>query len=97
MSVSILHLISSFHRSGSARQMELLVGGLPSGRYAAWVAALGPPGPAAEALQAAGATVSALGRRAALDPIALGRLDRIVATARPALLQAWDAHANLYP
>lgn len=96
MKKRILHIIDSLDQAGAARQMSMLVRGLPREQFESRVCVLTHSGPAlAEAAQA-GVPISAMGRRWPLDPQAWWRLWQQVSHFRPEVVQSWGGAADVY-
>jgi len=89
--VNLLVLLPAFGYHAAARQVGLLAPVLRSlpARPKLHVAALGPDGPLAEPLRAAGVPVHALGTDRRHDPTLPWRLRRLVAELRPDVIHAW--------
>jgi glycosyltransferase involved in cell wall biosynthesis len=83
--VTLLVLLPDFGYHAAARQAALLA---PT-RRDVHVAALGPDGPLAAPLRAAGVPVHALGTERRFDPTLAWRLRRLVAELRPEVVHAW--------
>lgn len=90
MSPSILHLVSRCDRYGPARQLVRLLSALPLRETSHQVVILGRPGPACDALAAAGVGHRALERRWRVDPIAWGRLRSLLRRTPASIVHAWD-------
>jgi glycosyltransferase involved in cell wall biosynthesis len=91
--VKLLFLLPDFGYHAAARQVSLLAKALgslaPPARLDVHAAALGPDGPLAAPLRAAGVPVHALGTGRRPDPAAWWRWRRLVAELRPDVVHAW--------
>jgi glycosyltransferase involved in cell wall biosynthesis len=92
----ILHIIDNSERTGTSRQMKLLIGGLPCARFAAHVVSLGSGGPMFAELAQAGIPVEVIGRRWPADPLTFWRLLRFIRELRPAAIVAWQPVGRAY-
>jgi glycosyltransferase involved in cell wall biosynthesis len=92
----VLEVIPTLDRSGAEKQMVLLAQGLPRDRFEVEVAALTRLGPLAAPLRAAGIPIHAIGKRFKLDPIALGKLTRLMRRRRYDVVHTWIFAANTY-
>lgn len=91
----ILHLISSLHVGGAERMLVRLVTATRD-RFDHTIVSMIAGGSLARDAREAGAEVVELGLSRSLTAVAgLGRLRRLVATTRPAVLQAWMYHAHI--
>ena len=91
----ILHLISSLHVGGAERMLVRLVAATGD-RFDHTIVSMIAGGALAQDAREAGAEVVELGLSRSLTAVAgLGRLRRLVATTRPAVLQAWMYHAHI--
>ena len=85
----ILLLIGNLDYHGAARQLTLLVRGLPPERFAVQVCVLAGEGPLSEPLREAGAAVAFLNWLRPLDVGPFRRLKRLVHEFQPDLIHAW--------
>jgi glycosyltransferase involved in cell wall biosynthesis len=92
----ILHIISTFERSGVEKQLLLVARGLVQRGIDVHVVALAHGGPLSEEFRAAGIPTMVVGKRLACDPVAFARLARHVARLRPELVHTWDFAAGAY-
>ncbi len=92
----ILHIIDSLQRTGTARQMQLLVGSMPHVQFEPHVIVLGSGGPITDELTHAGLPVEILSRRWQADPLALGQLVRKIKELRPEIIVGWQAAGRAY-
>ncbi len=92
----ILHIISTFERSGPEKQLFMLARGLKCAGVDVHVCALTRGGPLLEEFRAAGVPATVIGQRLKADPVAFARLARHVAKLRPALVHTWDFTAGSY-
>jgi len=91
----ILHLISSLHVGGAERMLVRLVAATGD-RFDHTIVSMIAGGALAQDAREAGAEVVELGLSRSLTAVAgLGRLRSLVATTRPAVLQAWMYHAHI--
>jgi glycosyltransferase involved in cell wall biosynthesis len=81
---------------GSSRQLHLLVGGLPGARWVSEVIALRTLGDTHQTIATAGAPVWQLHERWSADPIAAGRLARLLRSRNVDLLHCWGLAALAY-
>jgi glycosyltransferase involved in cell wall biosynthesis len=86
--VTLLQLLPSFDYSAAGRQVSLLAPVLRENADV-HVAGLGPDGPIAESLRAAGISIHVLGCGRRLDPAPWWRLRRLVRDVRPDIVHAW--------
>jgi glycosyltransferase involved in cell wall biosynthesis len=102
----ILHIIDSRNRSGTAKQLLNLAGGLARQGFEVHVCALNDtasrlPGGFKDELGLGSADSSAIsfhgvGRRWAIDPLADWRLQRLVARLRPDVVHTWDSVPGMF-
>ena len=92
----ILHIIDSLQRTGTARQMQLLVRSMPQDQFESHVFSLHDGGPIAEDLTQAGFPVDILRRRWPTDPLALRQLVRKIKELRPDVVVGWQAAGRAY-
>jgi glycosyltransferase involved in cell wall biosynthesis len=90
MANRILHVINSLARTGLARQLFLLCGGLVKSGWEVHVAALRPIGTMDEEFRTAGIAVAHMARRWNADPLADLMLVRHAARLRPDIIHTWD-------
>jgi glycosyltransferase involved in cell wall biosynthesis len=95
VTIRILHITTALDLYGTARQLNLLAGGLPRAEFDVHVCALRHAGQAGN-LPHDGIAVSALGQRWPADLPAFWRLKRLVAEFRPDVMHAWTPTANVY-
>jgi glycosyltransferase involved in cell wall biosynthesis len=86
--VILLHLLPTFDYSATGRQLSLIAPVLRE-KAEIHVAALGPDGPIAESLRAAGVSVHFLGSGRQFDFAPLRALRRLVRELRPGVVHAW--------
>jgi glycosyltransferase involved in cell wall biosynthesis len=94
--LNVLQLIPTLDRSGAEKQMVLLATGLPRDRFRVEVAALTRLGPLEGELRDAHVPVTLIGKRLKVDPLALGRLVRLMRSKRFDVVQTWIFAANVY-
>ena len=92
--IRILLLIPTLDRSGAEKQLTLLATGLPRDEFEVEVVCLSRGGPYQAELEAAGITVTVIGKSFRFDPISLLRLRRLVAQRKPDILHTWLFAAN---
>jgi glycosyltransferase involved in cell wall biosynthesis len=92
----ILHIIDSFARTDSARQLLVLSQGLAQQGFDVHVVALGGRGSMVPEYRAARIAIKELDRRWPQDPVAFVRLRRLIAAVRPDVVHAWDFDAGVY-
>jgi glycosyltransferase involved in cell wall biosynthesis len=85
----ILYVICGLEYSGAAKQLALLLRGLPRDEFDVRVCALGDDGPAADLMRATGAAVDALGGTRLFNLAALWSLRRLVRAFRPDVIHTW--------
>ena len=94
--IDCVHVITSLELGGAQRMLVKLLERVEGRTARARVVSLVDGGPLADELLARGIEVQGLGMRAGVpDPRALLRLRRVVARARPAVVQTWLYHADL--
>lgn len=91
--MKVLHLIPHLGFGGSAKQMSLLVGGLPAERFEVAICGLGKDGPVGQQLRERGLRVEALDWHRLVDPGALLRLFKLVRDFQPDIVHAWEPAA----
>jgi glycosyltransferase involved in cell wall biosynthesis len=96
VSQRILHIIDSLGHSGAAHQLLVLANGLTKRGFDVHVTALDRGGPLAAEFAESQIEANVIGRRSAIDPIALLRLRRHIASVRPDVIHTWSADAALY-
>lgn len=96
MKKRILHIIDSPDHAGAARQMSLLVEGLPRESFEPHVCVLTRSGPSLAGMAQAGVPVTAMGKRWPLDPQAWRRLRQHMVRLRPEIVQSWGGAADGY-
>jgi glycosyltransferase involved in cell wall biosynthesis len=94
--IRVLLLIPTLDASGAEKQFSLLAANLPRDRFELHVAVLTRGGPYEGPIRRAGIPVTVLNKRFKADPVALGRLRKLIATFRPHVLHAWLFAANAY-
>ncbi len=94
--IKLLLLIPTLDRSGAEKQLTLLATHLPRTEFSVHVACLTRSGPYAAELEAAGIPCSVLNKRFKCDPIAFGRLRRLLKQWQPDVLHTWLFAANAY-
>ena len=92
----ILHIIPTFDRAGTEKQLLLVARGLARRGFDVHVAALARGGPLEEEFRAAGIPATVIGKRLKADPVALARLTRHVARLQPELVHTWNSAAGTY-
>jgi glycosyltransferase involved in cell wall biosynthesis len=92
----ILHIIPTFDRAGTEKQLLLVARGLARQGFDVHVAALVRGGPLADEFRAAGIPDTVIGKRLKVDPVALARLTRHVARLQPDLVHTWNSSAGTY-
>ena len=92
--IHILLLIPTLDRSGAEKQLTLLAQGLPREEFQVEVVCLSRGGPYQAELEAAGITVTVIGKSFRFDPVSLLRLRRLVARRKPDILHTWLFAAN---
>jgi glycosyltransferase involved in cell wall biosynthesis len=91
--MKVLFVIPSLGFSGAARQLTLLVAGLPVDRFTRRVCVLGTAGPWADTLRGAGVEVEVFGWRHLFDPSPLLGLRRTLRAFQPDVIHAWQMPA----
>jgi glycosyltransferase involved in cell wall biosynthesis len=94
--LNVLQLIPTLDRSGAEKQMVMLAKGLPRDRFRVEVATLTRLGAFEAELNASGISVTTIGKRWKLDPLALVRLTRFLRTHKFDIVQTWIFAANTY-
>jgi len=94
--LKVLQVIPTLDRSGAEKQMVLLAKGLPRDRFQVEVAALTRLGPLEAELNTAGIPVTLVGKHFKFDPLALGRLVRLLKARSFDVVQTWIFAANSY-
>lgn len=94
--IKLLHIIPTLDRSGAEKQLALLAAGLPREEFEVHVCALTRGGPYEADLRDAGVPVTVVGKVLKFDPVALGRLARLVRRLRPDVVHTWMFTANSY-
>jgi glycosyltransferase involved in cell wall biosynthesis len=89
----ILYAIPNLQYTGAAKQVALLVEGLPRPEFELRVCAMGQGGPAAERIRSAAAPVDILGGTRLFNLAALWRLRRLVHEFRPDVIHTWGHRA----
>jgi len=89
----ILYVISTLRYGGTARQLTLLAAGLPPDTFDCRVMVLGPGGPWADTLRAAGVSVEVVGWTRPLDLPALSRLWRVARHSKADVVHVWGLSA----
>jgi glycosyltransferase involved in cell wall biosynthesis len=94
---SVLHIITGLDSGGAETALARLAAAVDRDRFPQTVLSLTDIGEVGRAIAASGVTVAAagLGRGGLPGPGGLGRLGRLIAAARPDLVQCWMYHANL--
>lgn len=95
--MKVLHVITGLETGGAERMLaNLCIAGQQAGR-APLVVSLRPGGSQYERLQAAGVRVMDLGMRPGVPSLGgLLRLRRLIRREKPAMIQSWMYHADLY-
>jgi len=91
----IAHIISTLESDGTAGQLAMLAGALPSDEFEQHVFALAGDGPIGAKLRDAGITVHVLSGRWAADPFTLWQLRKQLARLQPDLVHTWRLDASL--
>ena len=91
----ILHIIPTLDRSGAEKQLSLLARGLPRDEFDVHVCVLTRTCPLSPTGKA-GISVTVIGKRWKVDPMAYMRLRRLVSQLRPDLIHTWLFAANAY-
>jgi glycosyltransferase involved in cell wall biosynthesis len=94
--IRLLLLIPTLDRSGAEKQLMLLATRLPRSEFDVEVVALTRGGAYATELEAAGVSLTILGKRFKFDPVALHRLRRLLKQRPPDILHTWLFAANAY-
>lgn len=94
--IRVLLVIPTLDASGAEKQFSLLATGLPRDRFELHVVALTRTGPYEEPIRRAGIPITVLEKRLKADPIAFGRLRRLVADFNPDIVHTWLFAANAY-
>ncbi len=93
----VLHVIVGLGVGGAELMLQRLVESDPAGPHASVVVSLTSLGGIGESLRARGVTVHALGMSSPLDaPRALWRLVGLLRRHRPAIVQTWMYHSDLW-
>lgn len=92
----ILHILPTFDRSGTGKQLLLVARGLARDGFDVHVAGLARGGPLLDEFHAAGISAAAIGKRLKADPLALARLTRHVSRLQPELVHTWNGVAGTY-
>src|SRR5688572_16491492 len=87
----ILHLIARLDGYGGARMLRYLAASQAAVGHRVMVGALTAADGIARELQEHGVSVQVIGSRWAIDPIAAGRVARLVYSAQPNIVHAWNA------
>src|SRR5689334_3062698 len=90
---TVLFVTPHLHYGSAARQLMLLVSGLPRDAFRVRVAVLDTATPWVDSLAAAGVAVEVLGRRRAFDVQPYFALNRLVRAMRPDVVHVWGAAA----
>lgn len=96
MTRRILQIIPTLDQGGAEKQLSLLATGLDKSRFEVHVCTLTRSGPYAAALAAAGIPLHEIHKRWKLDPPAYWRLEKLIRTLKPDLVQTWLFAANSY-
>jgi glycosyltransferase involved in cell wall biosynthesis len=94
--MKVTMIIPTLVQGGAEKQMSLLATGLPKSEFAVSVIALTAAGPWQSYLQDHGIEVTVIGKRFKADPLALGRLIRVLRAQRPDIVHTWIFAANVY-
>ena len=94
--IKLLLVIPTLDRSGAEKQFALVAAGLPRDEFDVHCVALTRGGPYAADLEAHGIPLTILHKRFKFDPLALGRLRRLVERLSPDILHTWLFAANAY-
>lgn len=92
----ILHIIPTLVRGGAEKQLALLATGLPKEQFDVHVAVLTHTGPLETPLREAGISVTLVGKRWKVDPLAFYRLKRLIRRLKPDVVHTWLFAANSY-
>lgn len=91
--MKIFHLIPRLNYHGAAKQLVLLVGGLPRPEFEPLVCVVGEPGPFLAPLKSANIRVETLDWRRWPDPRPLWTLRRLLREHRPDIVHVWQPAA----
>ncbi|HEX6986620.1 MAG TPA: glycosyltransferase [Planctomycetaceae bacterium] len=94
--IRVLLVIPTLDAAGAEKQFVLLASGLPRDRFEPHVVVLTRTGPYEEPIRRAGVPITVLNKRLKADPVALGRLRRLVSIFRPHVMHTWLFAANAY-
>lgn len=94
--IRLLLIIPTLDRSGAEKQCTLLASRLPRERFDVHVAVLTRGGPLVAELEAADVPYTVLGKSWKIDPIAYGKLKRLIKRFRPDIVHTWLFAANAY-
>ena len=94
--LNVLQLIPTLDRSGAEKQMVVLAKGLPRDRFHVEVATLTRRGAFEAELNASGISVTTIGKRWKLDPLAIVRLANFSRLRKFDVVQTWIFAANTY-
>ncbi len=95
--VKIIHIIVGLNVGGAEMMLKRLIESEPASIPETIVVSLTSLGVIGESLRARGVCVHTLGMSSALDfPITLWRLIRLIRQYRPAIVQTWMYHADLF-
>jgi glycosyltransferase involved in cell wall biosynthesis len=92
----IVHIVPTLDPSGAEKQLALLAANTPKDRFDVQVVALTRGGPYEKDLADAGVPVHIIGKKMKGDPLALGRLIRLLKELNPTIVQTWLFAANSY-
>ncbi len=90
----VLHIIDSLEQTDAAHQLRVLVEGLRSDGVETHIASLDAAGEASKATTAV--PITTLGRRTTIDPLAFGRLVRLIQRFQPDVVHTWNLDTAIY-
>jgi glycosyltransferase involved in cell wall biosynthesis len=96
MTKRILQIIPTLDRAGAEKQLCLLAQGLPRDEFDVHVCALTRGGPLETDLDAAGVSLTIIGKRWKIDPQAFFALKNLIKSLQPNLIHTWMFAANTY-
>ena len=94
--IKICWIIPTLDRGGAEKQLTLLSCGIDREKFDPMVIALTRGGPYRQTLRDAGVPVYEINKRGKLDPLAFGRLRRLLRQLRPDVVHTWLFAANAY-
>lgn len=94
--LKILHVITGLGMGGAENMLHKLLSNIDAHRFSSSVVSLIQPGPLGQEIETEGTPVRSLGLvRGIPNPLALGRLVKIMREFRPDVVQGWMYHANI--